>query len=129
MIQIKIISIISNGYDCNEIEFWAARGITDWESVDEDTYKKLCGWVALKNRDTYPDEKYVVITKPDVNIPTCVADFVKFMEEDEKRRAAIKAKAELSKKMKQLKKQKLNEKEEREMFEKLKAKFEGDNKS
>lgn len=122
MRQVKIVEASMLSWD--DFEAWAARGITDWEEVDDDTYKKLQGWVTMKNRDQY-DFRYVLISKAKVDIPTCVAEYLQYMEEEERRKAEQRAQAEQARKLKLLKKKKLAEEEERHLFEQLKAKFQG----
>lgn len=120
MRQIKIVE--TNHLDWDDFDIWAARGITDWEEVDDETFRKLQGWIIMKNREAY-DFRYALIVKAKVDIPTCVAEYVKYMEEEEQRKAQEKAKAEQARKLKLLKKQKLAEDEERKLFEQLKSKF------
>lgn len=112
------IKIISYNIDyCDDIEHFALQGITDWDEVDEDTYRKLDGWCKLKNRESY--DRYCVVRQCNLDLPTCVTEYVAHVEKEEQRRAEQKRKREEARKLRAAKKQQLKEADEVRLLQDL----------
>lgn len=124
MRKVKIIRYVGD-YDFNDDYHWVARDITTWDEVSDQDFKSLIGWVNKKNTETYHHEvKYLLLEQTNLDLKECVADYLKMVEEEERKRAEEKAKKEEAKRIKFAKKQKLKEDEERRLLEELKSKYE-----
>jgi hypothetical protein len=121
--KIKILSYVGD-YDSNDDYIHILRGVTDWEEVDADTYHKLAGWCAMKNRATsMADVRYTIFRQDQINVMSCVQEYLDHMAAEEKKRAAAAKKRLENKRLKLAKKQKLAEDQERKLLQDLKQKY------
>jgi hypothetical protein len=122
-IRIKILA--HQGEYCDEHDHHILRGCTDWEEVDADTYHKLVGWCAMKNRvGSYDDVRYCIFTEEKFNFMQCVQEYVDHIEAEERKRAEVKRKRDQARRLKAAAKNKLAEAQERKLLEDLKKKYE-----
>jgi len=120
--KIKILKIIGH-YDDTD-DYQTELQPTEWDEVSKETYKKLVIWVKNKNRTVFADEKYVIVCESPITIPETISDYVKMMETQEK--IEKKKQAASDKRAATVKKNK--EKRERAKYEKMRKKFEKEEK-
>ena len=119
--KIKILSHIGEYYD--EHDSHILKGCTDWEEVDTDTYHKLAGWCAIKNRELN-DVRYTIFTDEQLDLHNCVQDYLEQIAAEESRRAEIKRIRDEKRRVRLAAKQKLAEDQERKLLDDLKKKYE-----
>jgi len=112
---IKIISYEGEYHD--DFDRWIVHDITDWESVDDDTYRQLWGWCQIQN--CKGNRQYTIFRQEDVDIKRCVADYMAEIERQEKAAAERRAAAEKKRQMKAAAKQRLAEEQEIQLLNQL----------
>lgn len=122
--KIKILSYHGEYHD--DYDRFILHDVTSWDEVTEDEYKKLVGWVQLKNQEGAGDysERYVIFREDHHDYKTRIADYLTHIEDEEKKTAERKAAREAARQLRLAKKQKLAEKEEKALLEQLKNKYE-----
>jgi hypothetical protein len=114
--QIKIFVIHStrlNTYDDYEIRL--GEGVSDWETVTDDEFKFIKSNLYMLNRERYPNDTLVLVSKDDVKpsiriegIKKMITDTAKAVEqrkaEDRKRREEAAAKRAAQKQTREQKK-------------------------
>lgn len=122
MKKIKILSYVGD-YDVHDNNIQILKGITDWEEVDDDTYDKLAKWCMMKNR-SLGGMRYAIFCDDQLDYMNCVQEYLDHIEAEEKKREEAAKKREEAKRIKMATKKKLAEKEERELLNSLKQKYE-----
>lgn len=121
MRKIKIIRYVGE-YDYEDYH-WVVRDLTGWEEVSDQDYKNLVGWVIQQNKEHYRDVKYLLLEQANLDLKECIQDYLKIVEEENKKKAEAKAKKDEAKRVKLARQQKLKEDEERQLLEELKKKY------
>lgn len=85
---IKILEIRGQNYcdDCNSSEI--DYGITDWDEVTEEQFQQITDWATKTNYTGTRNKCYYIVTvyKPEEKIiPTTIAEYLKMIEDDEKK--------------------------------------------
>jgi hypothetical protein len=125
--KIKVKMLKYYGEYVDDYTHLVLRDITSWDEVTEDEYQKLKRWINIKNQENrLENEFYILFRQDDYDFNACIADYLKRIEEEEKKAAEAKRKREEAKQLRAAKKNKLQEAEEKALLKQLKNKYEAD---
>jgi len=113
----------ADGYDKNINHFVNA---TDFDEVDDDTYRKLWDFCRRKSKHNYRTgefEMYVLIEKYEEPVSKTIAEYTEMVENEKKLEAKRKKEYEKQKKLEAKKKKEAKEAKERKKLEELKKKY------